>query len=430
MTLRTSLIFSLFLASGVLSLQGCVQKNTDVKEIICTDTDITTRCILENAKGVIATIDDNSDWITSAAELAMALDSHGDTGEAWSYFGEAVTRLSSVEDIKKRDSAAADLALALKAMKKNTEALPILNKLEAYAKTAEAESKKVDIICKIVTARAIHDSPKIARELALKLPQDGDLANAYRGRVQREVSAIFAKQGDFESAIAMLGEITADFTYYKAIAHTDIMSQAAKRGKKDIVETLQSAAEEIANEQENTYFAAGIFRDIGHSYLVLGDTERGQAFIVKAREAAAAAPKFQEKARATSRIATRLADAGNYDAALDILNDALEFAEQESSQMMQSYAFYEIAGSAAFTKNSTMSDKLTKQLSEAPFLSATSLRAAGQRDLSWGLVRFGEVEAGVRMANNISAPREKVHALSRIVRLLDNPSMDALPRYL
>jgi len=424
----TLLIFTLFVMSSALT--GCTSEPVSVTEIACAENDVSTSCILDNAEKTIAAIEGHYDWVTSAAELALALDSQGEGNQAWSYLEQAVKRLPNIADVKKRDGAAADLALTLKSMASSSAADPIISNLQSYGGAVEAAGKRADILCKIVTARAVHESPEKARKLALSLAQDSEIENSYRGRTQREIAAIFAKQGDVDSAISILEEITADFTYYKAVAQTDIMSQAAKAGNKDVLDTLRTGAEAIAEGQDNKYFSAGILRDIGHSYIVLGEDEVGANYIRKARLAAAQAPKFQEQSRSTSRIATRLADAGPLGDTLDILNDALKFLEQEESQMMTSFSLYEIAGSAAFSNNIEMSKKLVDELPDATFLSATSLRAAGQRDLAWGLVRHGNLNAGLSMANSITAPRERVHALSRIVRLINNPSMDALPRYL
>lgn len=413
-----------------LILPGCLSQPPRGAEAVCVANDVTTACIIDNAEATLATIQGDYDWITSATELALALDSQGDRSEAWSYLAQAVSRLPNISEIKGRDSAAADIALALKGMAQHASALPLIAALQAYSEAMDSAGKKADVLGKIVTARAVHESPGKARELAASLSQDEELANSYRGRTQREIADIFAKKGDFDSALSLLEDITTDFTYYKAIAQTDVMSEAAKSGHKDIVDQLKVQAEAIANEQGNKYFTAGILRDIGYSYIVLGDNAEGAAYIRKARLAAQQAPKFQEQSRSTSRIATRLADAGELDETLAVLEDAMRLLEDETSQMMVSFSRYEIAGSAAFTNNFQLSEELVNELPDEAFLSATSLRAAGQRDLAWGLVRSGRLGDGVTLANTIASPREKVHAFSRIVRLINDPSMNALPRYL
>ena len=435
---KALLISSAILCFAGPVLTGCKNQQPVVSETVCVSNDVSAKCILKTAKETIATIESHSDWVASATELALALDSQGDSqedsqggrSEAWAYLEQATLRLDSIVDVKARDAAAADIALALKSMTQNASVLPILNKLQAYGEGTESAGKRVDILCKIVSARAVHESPEKARKLAMSLSQNGDLANAYRGRTQREIAAVFAKQGDFDAALSLLDEITTDFTYYKAIAQTDVMSEAAKSGKKDIVDALQSQAETLANAQDNKYFSAGILRDIGYSYFILGYMELANKYLRKALSAAQKAPKYQEKARATSRIATRLADAGQLSETLTILEDAITLIEQENSKMMVSFSRYEVAGSAAFTNNIELSEKLVSELPDAAFLSATSLKAAGQRDLAWGLVRHGRLEDGITLANTIKVPREKVQALSRIIRLINDPSMDALPRYL
>jgi len=289
----------------------------------------------------------------------------------------------------------------------------------------ESGSAKTDIMCKLVTAMAVHNDPIKARQSALTLSDEGDTANAFRGRTQREIAAILAKEGDFEMAISMLNEITADFDYYKAIAHTDIMSIAARAGRHDIVYELKDGAEAIANSQKNPYYTAAILRDIAHSLIILGDNKMGMGYFDEALEAAGKAPKFQEKARSTSRIVTRLADVGKTGETFDILQGALTLAKQEESTFMQNFSIYEIAGSAAFSGHTDMSKTLIEEMPDTPFGSARSLKAAGQRDLAWGLVRMGNMKGGMEVAKSIIASREKVQTFSRIIRLLNNPKMRA-----
>lgn len=436
MTLRGKNLMSSFIFTlSALGLQACADNKTttaqmEFLQVDCEPSSTSVRCLLESAGATLMTIEDGFDWVTSAAELAIAMDSVGDNERAWSLMSDAVDRLVGIDDTKKRGTAIADIALALKSFKKNDNAKAIINSLRDRMVLLGAGGVKTDIECKLVTAIAIHESPQKARKLALALSQEDDTANAYRGRTQREIAAIFAKKGDFEAAMAMLDEITADFDYYKAIAHTDVMSAAAKAGKSDIVMSLKDEAESIANSQENSYFSAGILRDIGHSFFTLGDARQGKMYMDKALNAAKAAPKFQEKARSTSRIATRLSDVNQLDETSTILAGALALALQEESELMQNYSFYEIVGSAAFSGNMDMAKTLLEDLPPAPFGSASSLKAAGQRDLAWGLVRSGKTEQGIAVASAITAPREKVHAFSRIIRLLENPKMDPLPRYL
>jgi len=430
---KHKLFLTLFTVSTLLGVQACnnsAERSTASTSQTCMLNSISQACILKNAEAVLADIEDNYAWVTSASELALAFDSNAQTDSAWKYMEKAVSRLNAIQDVAQRDGAAADLALALKSFKRNNSALSVIATLETYLESVENESEVTDISCKIVSAKAVHDNIKQARKLALALPQESSTANAFRGRTQREIVTLFAKKGDFDTAIDMLDEITADFDYYKAIAHTDVMSIAAKAGKVDIVKTLKPRAEAIAMKQENTYFTTGILRDIAHSYILLEKTDIAQTYLDRAVKAGAKAPKFQEKARSTSRIATRIADTGRTEGTKEVLQASITLASEEKSELMQNYSLYEIAGAAAFSQNFDMSKSIVEDLPDEKFFGASSLKAAGQRDLAWGLVRAKKIQEGIDLANSITAPREKVHTLSRIVRLLNNPTMNALPRYL
>ena len=138
----------------------------------------------------------------------------------------------------------------------------------------------------------------------------------------------------------------------------------------------------------------------------------------------------QHKARALSRIATVMADLGLEEHTVPYLRQAAVTAKTEASQAMRRYSFYEIVGSAYFANNSAVIADIMDDIPTAPFGSASSLRDATMRDIAWGLARHGDWDRAAAIARAIESPRERVQALSRLVRLIRNPDMNALPRYL
>jgi len=426
------MLLATFSGLALLSLPACNNNTPPPSPAaeFCADMDVRARCILETAEETLSLIDDGFGWTTSAAELATAYDSQGHTDRAWAHLQSAVNRLDTIEDDKLRATALGDLALTLPKLGKNRNGQALIVQLIAKAALIDNADKRADVEGKLLTARAVHGDIDAALTDALNMSTESDGQDAYKGRTLREISTQFAKQGDFDTALSTITKIDSRFTYYAGIARTDVAAIAIKAGKQDIAEDLLQEAEPIAQAQDNGYFSAGILRDIGYALIKMEAPERGASFIAAARDGAREAKSMQEKARAMSRIATRLADSGQDEKAKAVIAEAMELASRVQSETMQTYSHYEIAGSAAFAGDFDTAGSVMDRLPETPFGSAASLKSASQRDMAWGLARSGQMSKALETAKTITSKREKVHALSRIVRLLSDPKMNALPRYL
>lgn len=432
--LRRVSYMGIVLSLMVTGLAGCNSQSSNndsaTMQNACIVNDVRQRCILESAALVLSRIEDPFTWVTSAAELAIAYDANGDSQRAWTLFQQALARTSQIADVKKHNTALSDIALALSKVSFSTAATDVIDELERHASTLEDTDKLTDIKGKLLTARAIQGDVLVAFELATRLPAESAAQDAFKGRTLREIAAVFARQGDYNSALIAINSIKANFTYYAAIARTDVAAIAIKDGKKEFATSLLQDAEQIGLMQNNGYFSAGVLRDIGYSYVLAEEPPLATGYFNDAREAARNANSFQERARAMSRIATKMSDGRQMQDVAEILQESLVLARQEKSEMMRNYALYEIAGSASFSQQFKLSQQLVDEIPDTPFGSAGSLKSASQRDLAWGLVRTGNTTGGLIAAHAIGSKREKVHALSRIVRLLNEPEMVALPRYL
>lgn len=415
---------------GASMTASCAPTAVQEQTVVCAQTDVTARCILQNADAVLATITDPFDWSTSAVELGIAKDSNGDRAGALALFQSALDMADMIEAPKRRVTAYGDIALGLSKLKRSASFMPLVEAVLAKAGAIENPDVKTDVVGKLATARAVHGDLGEARARALAMPTESDTQDAFRGRTQREIAGKFAKAGDFEGAISTIGDMTAAFTYYSAVARTDVAAIAVKSGREDLAGPLFADAAAIAALQDNGYFSGAILRDIGYGLVQIGEMERANDMFADALALTLTANSLQEQARSTSRLATRLADCGLAQRSGPILTEALGKARSVKSDVMRPYALYEIAGSAAFSGEFSLARRLIADLPETPFGSAASLKSAGMRDLAWGLARAGMPQDAIATANAIPSKREKVHALGRLVRLKNSPEMDALPRYL
>lgn len=396
----------------------------------CDEISISQTCLLQSAESTLADIDEPFSWSTAALELAIAYDDSGKTDRAWEYLGLVQVRVQEIQDKEKRSSAIADIASTLSHVKNNPKALTIINAIKGYLVGVEPIEKRQDILGKLATALSVHGDQDAALSDATNLPEGNFTLDSYKARTFREIAVKVAQKGNFTKAIATLDRITMGLPYYRSTAFSDVAAEAISVGKRDLVIFLLDEANTIARSQDNGYFVAGALRDIGFVYAKYGDMKRAHTYFEDALEGASNAETFQEKARSTSRIATRMADAKIYSGSEAIIREAKRFAEMEQSEIFKSYSFYEIAGSAAFCGLFESSRSLIKDIPAIPFSSSASLQDAATRDLAWGLAKHGDLDAAVRTANTIKTGREKIQALSRIVRILNNPDMKALPRYL
>lgn len=396
----------------------------------CGESSISKHCLFLSTKASLSLVEADADWITAASEYAHALSVSNQTDEALELLQHALERASGIEAPVKRAKALTSIALAYTAAGDLEAALAVADTGEALLTSVDAEAKRWDLAGKFFTTRAKSGDVKAAVEAAKSMPQLGEALAAYKARTLREVAVQQAKTGDFLGARESLDLMTMGLSYYRATARADIAALALEQDKLELIPDLITEAELIARAQDNGYFVAGALRDIAEVEMHRGNGNTATQLFADAMDGARTAKSAQERARSLSRVVTGMSDTGVERIDHTYLEEALAFADNEKSEQMKNFSLYEIAGSAAFSGHFELANSLLPRLPETPFGDAHSLKSATQRDIAWGLARHGQLDKAVALANKIETPRERVQTLSRIIRLLDNPAMDAFPRYL
>lgn len=410
-------------------LSGCETSSRLAAEDACKTDAVSIECLLKQADAAHISTEDLFARSSGAAELAVAYDTAGRPSRAAALIERSIVDARSIYDKKKRGAALSEIMAALADMNAAPQADSWINSVNQESNSLEV-SKKADIIAKAMVARAVHQSAVAALDGAIALPEtDGFEANA-KAVALRKIAKVLAEKGDFDNARRGIDAITMSITYYQAMVRSDVARLAAKAGRIEFAKTLLNEADPIARAQDNGYFIGAALRDIGYSYYAMGKKTPALAYFEEASHAAAKADKQNEKARAVSRIATRLSDAGLYDQAAQYIVQSIELADPIEQEMSKGYTLYEIAGAASFAGDFATARQLIEEISDTPLGSTSSIKNAALRDLAWGLSRHGEVDEAIEVVKVIGTQREKIHALSRIIRLLADPEMDALPRYL
>lgn len=426
-TVRISLVLSTALLFA--SLAACQGASTPEAQPSCTQNLAAIHCILQNADEALAATGDAFDRVSGAAELAVAYDAAGEYAQAVVLIDTAIANVTLIEDAKQRGNALSEILTAAADITTTPNAPDWLAQVKLLTDGLD-EAKQADLTAKSVIVEAVHQNAAMALDRAVGLPQaQGFEANA-KAITLRKIAGVLAAAGDFENAQRGVDAVTMSIAYYQAMVRSDVARYAAKAGRADLAERLLSEADTIARGLDNGYFIGAALRDIGFSYSAMGNEASAAAYFVDACAAAKTAEKQNEKARAVSRIATRLSDAGLYNEASPILSESIALASNIESDLMKGYSYYEIAGAASFSGDFETARMLIQNVPGDPLGSTTSVNSAAMRDLAWGLARHGEIVEAVATARAIETQREKIHALSRIVRLLAEPDMPALPRYL
>lgn len=423
------------IALAVTTVAGCNRDaglNTAVsmRTPVCASSSTSQQCALEMAEALMGELTEDAVFLSVASEYALALYAAGRGSEAAAVLRQAVEKAVSIPEPDKAAAVLADIAASAGNMGDIALVMSAWKQGEVRIASIEAAVKKSDLSGKFLSARAATGDAAAAGMAALAMPEDSDDSASFKARTLREIAAHQAKAGNFDDAQVSLNEITMGLSYYAATAHSDVAAEAEKAGEFGLANQLLVKAEKRAREQDNGYFIAGALRDIASVYARLGDSETAMQMFEDAKQGARAAESYQEKARAMSRIGTSLADQKMFVQAAEVFPEAVQFAEQEEQASMRTYSFYEIAGSAAFSGDFALANQLIARLPDEEFLSADSLAAVAKRDLAWGLARHGMWNEAIQTASSISTRREKIQALSRLVRLSYNPDMEAVPRYL
>lgn len=422
--------FLILLITAVVFCSSTITSAQQNDENQCEPDDINIPCLIQDAEIALGKIEDHFDWATAAVELAIAKDAIGKTDQAWLLFNEAVKRASQIENKTQQETAASDISLALSKVNSSEEALPIINSLQSFADNVETPEKKQDINGKLSTAIALHGETSNALEKALNLPEGNPTLDSFKAKTLREVANQMAKKGEFTKAKEALTHITMGLTYYASMAHSDVAAQAINKGNNGLASELLTAGTIIARAQDNGYFVAGAIRDIGYAYAKKEEISKARDLFLEAQKGAQNANSFQEKARAMSRIATRMADAWQLSGTKQIIEKAIDLANQEEREVFKNFSYYEIAGSAAICGHFDIARSLIENIPDIAFSSTKSLKNSTLRDLAWGFAKHGNYKAAYETAHVIRTEREKVQTLSRIVRVMINKDMNAVARYL
>lgn len=379
---------------------------------------------LTTARETLDTIEDHRDWVAGAVELSAALNAWGNRQEAVALLRTATKRAGAIEDTTARAKSVSEIATAMSAL---GSALELIDEGHRLSDTIGDDAKRWDIKGKLTSALAASGQADAAFKYALAMPDSNFALASYKARTLREIALHQAKAGEPESATKTIASITMGLRYYQATARTDVAREAADGHSRT---PLIDEAVEIARGLDNGYFVAGALRDVGEAYADAGLWTEAKPYFDEAITAARTAPSHQEQARALSRVATGMADFGRYELAVRLIPEALAIAEKEEKESLRIWSFYEIAGSFAFAGDFNAALALLDRIPAIAFGSSQSLKSAALRDIAWGMARHGRIDEAVERASAIETRREKVQALSRILRVMKDPNMAALSRYL
>ena len=422
------------LAAAFLAIAGC-QKDVSAPDVgdaasDCSPVSTQPNCILAQAENALRGIVPVGDSIAASSELAVAYNSAGDVDRGVALLEQSAGLVADLADAKVKAGALSDLAMAAASLGPNPSVASLVEQLEGLAAEIPEPDTRWDLLGKVYGAKAVHLGFANVESQVLAMPEDSFAQSAYKAVTIRKLVGLAAKQGDFERARKLAALLTMSLDYYRSMANSDIALQALKAGNSAVLDETLAEAEAIARAQDDGYFVAGALREVAQVTFRTGNVEASNRLFNDARAGARAANSSQEKARAMSRIATRMGDIAHTQDAEATIAEAIQLAASEQDEALRNYSFYEIGGSAGMSGGFDIARGVVSRLPETPFGTARSLRGAAQRDWAWGLARAGRADEALTVAIGIGTARERVAALSRIVRVLNDPDMQSLPRYL
>ncbi len=386
--------------------------------------------LLAEARVALAEIEQPASWVSAAGEYALALAAAGEGEEARDVLDAAFDASAGIAEPAARLAALTQTSTTAAQIGSVEQLARFAGAANAVARALEDPARAADAHASLAALPAAQGAYERALEQAAALPQNDDTLAAYKARTYREIADYAGERADFDMARRAIGAGTMGMAYYGSVARAEVARHAFAAGRARLARELLEEAQQRVGDETDGYFAAGALRDIAIAWAEGGDPARALRLFAEAARLARTAEGPQQQARALSRVATGMADAGLEQEARELLPQAREIARTEPSETMRSFSLYEIAGSAAFTGDLETATSVASDIPDTPFGSATSLRAATMRDLAWGEARHGEYETALLRARAIGLARERVQALSRLVRLLYEPRMHALPRYL
>jgi len=398
----------------------------------CEAPGLTAGCIVSRAEQALTQLEgDPFAWSTAAVELAIALDALDESTRSEVLVAAAADRAAGIGEERQRVAAFGDIALALAVLRPLPDSEKILSRIADSVAGVEDVNRRADLAGKMIAASAVQLDLPEAFNRATALPEGEGSQASYKALALRKVAATFAGKGDFDTAGRVIEHITMGIDYYKSMARSDVAARAAGDDRyRAHANMLLDEAVIIARTIEDGYFRAGSLRDIAVAYHRLGAAERSAAYFDEAMSATADADTPNERARSMSRIATRMSDLGRLGATESVIAQSIAYAEAIESDVMRSFTDYEIAGAAAFCGHFDTAYALIAGMTDRAMGSTASVRSAAQRDLAWGLARHGQLQQAMQVVAGIESLRERIQAMSRIARVMNDPGMQALPRYL
>ncbi|MEM9570458.1 MAG: hypothetical protein AAF996_03270 [Pseudomonadota bacterium] len=419
----------MLVGSMLITLASCTTSPNHSTALPCTTASVSVTCFLQSGQATLNATEDPFAWSSGAIELAIAFDTADQSQSAFDLYQQALSRSTQIEDSDRRGAVLVEAMVGLADFKPTDEALNLANEIIRIADLSDA-GRQDDLLAKHVVVKAVHGNKAEALQAGLDLPQTNAREENYKAVSLRKLANQFAKDGDFERSAIALEAITMSISYYQAMARSDVARAAYAADRDELAEALLGAADSIARAQDSGYFIAAALRDIGYSYHLAGVSDLADAYFDEAVTVARTAEKQNEMARATSRIATRKADAGLQQDAIAILIAADTLASKIESPQTKGYSYYEIVGSAAFAGRFQIARSWLANVPDMPLGSSSSMLSAAKRDLAWGLARNGDLVDARLECDAIPHAREKAQCFARVVRVILQPNMTALPRYL
>lgn len=415
---------------ALCSISLGVLARAPANEITCSTSKEQVACVLALAATALEQIDSPREWVAGATELAVALGAEGKRDRALELLDRAIARSHEIPNPADRIEELIALGTILTTLESLDRAEQVASSARHLLTRVEDAQKRWDLYGKLTSSEAKYADADLVLMAALSIPQNDSALASFKARTLREISATQAQKGDFQAARKTLDQLSMGLSYYHATARSDIALSAFAKGKTTLAIKLLENATTIARAQSNGYYRAGMLRDVAEALSSAGMSEQAAPLFQESIVAARVAASTQEQARALSRAATGLSDYHLFQDAIPILEEAESLAHEIESENVRFWALYEIAGSWAFAGQYDRALALAAQIPAIPYGSAQSLRGAVIRDIAWGMARHGQLNRALEAAKQISTAREKVQAFSRIVRVLNQPSMTALPRYL
>ena len=410
----------------VLVVAGCLAACATTYSSRCSDPH-SEDCLLSLAEASLRDTMGPVDWVGAAGGLALGLCAADRKDSARAVLAEAQSRLSEIGEPTDRIDASLELSKAFRQCLVFDQARRLAQDSQGLTNTLEHDDTRWDRLGNVAAELAAMGDIAAALDIATSMSEVSPNQASFKARTLGNIAVHQAEHARFRDAGRTLANITMGLVYYRATARTRIANLAPFERTS---EEFAAEAERLARGQDNGYFSAGALRQVAAFEFGRGNKEKALKLFQEAAGLAGTAATPQERARATSRVATTLADYEQYESAAELVRRAELLAHHEASEHLRHWAYYEIAGAAAFAGDFQRALRLLDAIPASTRFGGKSVKSAAQRDVVWGLARHGRTEQALELAQRIVSPRERVQAYARVVRLLRTPQMPAHPRYL